>query len=122
MSSDNVFGSATERMRIASDGSVSITQAPGKYTIDTTGGATVIANAGTVDFTAASGMLVVNNFTNGQVTVYICGGGTVANIGNTGSAVGSFVYNGAVNGYTWTNNFGDQAQFGFFFVRTRPNA
>lgn len=117
---DGVVGA--ERLRITSDGSYTITQTPGKYTADTSAGATTIANGGTVDFPAASGMLVVNNWTNGNVTIYICGGGTVTTVANTGSAVGSFAYNAGIAGYRWTNNYGSAAVFGFFFVRTRTTA
>ena len=109
-------------MRITSDGSVAITQAAGKYTIDVTGGATVVNNGGTVDFPSASGMLVVNNWTDGQVTIYVCGGGTVAAVGGTGAAVGSFAYNAGVAGYRWTSTYGSASVYGFFFVRTRTTA
>jgi hypothetical protein len=111
-----------ERMRITSDGSVAITQTPGKYTIDTSGGGTSIGNGGTVDFPSSSGMLVVNNWSNGHVTIFLCGGGGTAAIGSVGATVGSFAYNGGIGGYTWTNNYGSTSTFGFFFVRTRPYA
>jgi hypothetical protein len=118
-----IFGTAgTERMRIGDGGSVSITQAPGKYTIDTSGGVTSIGNGGTVDFPSASGMLVVNNWSNGHVTIFLCGGGGTAAIGSVGATVGSLAYNAGIGGYTWTNNYGSTTTFGFFFVRTRPYA
>jgi len=113
---------ATERARIDSTGNFSITQAPGKYTVDTSGGATSIANGGTVDFPNASGMLVVNNWLNGAVTIYLCGGGNTATIGSVIGTTGSFAFNSGVNGYRWTNNYGSTGTFGFFFVRTRSNA
>jgi hypothetical protein len=113
---------STERARIDSTGNFSITQAPGKYTVDTSGGATSIANGGTVDFPNASGMLVVNNWLNGAVTIYLCGGGSTATIGSVIGTTGSFAYNSGVNGYRWTNNYGSTGTFGFFFVRTRSNA
>ena len=115
-------GSLAERLRIDSSGNFKITQTPGRYTIDTTGGATTIANGATVDFASASGMLVVNNWANGNVTIYICGGGTVTAVANTGINVGSFAYNSGIAGYRWTNNYGSSAVFGFFFVRTRTTA
>ena len=115
-------GSVTERARIDSSGNFSITQTPGRYTVDVTGGATSIANGGTVDFSNASGMLVVNNHSNGGVTIYLCGGGSVTTTSSVIGTVGSFAYVGGINGYRWTNNFGSTATFGFFFVRTRPNA
>jgi hypothetical protein len=113
----------SEKMRISAEGSVSITQAPGKYTIDVTGGATSIGNGGVVDFPSASGMLIVNNWTDGQVTIYLCGGGSTGVVANVaGTQVGSFAYNAGIAGYRWTNNYGSTATFGFFFVRTRNTA
>ena len=114
--------SATERMRIGSNGDVSITQSPGKYTVDVSGGATAIANGGTVDFANASGMLVVNNHNSGAVSVYLCGGGGTTLIGTTGAQVGTFTYVAGIGGYRWTNNYGSTASIGFFFVRTRNTA
>jgi len=113
---------AAERFRIDSNSNFFFNQTPGRYTVDVTNGATSIANGGTVDFISSSGMLVVNNWTNGNVTIYICGGGTVTAAANTGSNVGSFVYNSGIAGYRWTNNYGSTAVFGFFFVRTRTTA
>jgi len=118
------YTNATERMRIDSSGNVSISQTPGKYTIDTTinGVGTSIANGGTVDYSAASGMLVVNNWSNGGVTIYICGGGSTVAVSSVAAVVGTFSYQASVNGYRWTNNYGSTATFGFFFVRTRSGA
>jgi hypothetical protein len=113
----------TERVRIDSSGNFSITQAPGKYTVDVTGGATSIANGATVDFPSASGMLVVNNWLNGAVTIYLCGGGAVTVVSTVIASAGTFAYNSGIGGYTWTNNiYGGTATFGFFFVRTRTTA
>jgi hypothetical protein len=107
---------------ITGDGSVAITQAAGKYTIDTTGGATVVNNGGTVDFPSSSGMLVVNCWANGQVTVYLCGGGSTSVVANVSGQVGTFAYNSGIAGYTWTSNFGSASVYGFFFLRTRNTA
>ena len=122
-----VFGTQSsstsgEKLRITSRGDIKVTQTPGRYTIDATGGATTIANSATVDFPSASGMLVVNNWTNGHVTIYLCGGGATTAVASVGSSVGSFTYNSGVAGYRWTNNYGSAAVFGFFFVRTRTTA
>ena len=97
---------------------------PGKYTIDASnlGVGTSIANNGTVDFSAASGMLVVNNWSNGGVTIYICGGGSTVAVSSVAATVGTFAYQPSVNGYRWTNTYGSTATFGFFFVRTRSGA
>jgi hypothetical protein len=112
----------SERMRINSSGSVSITQAPGQYTIDTTNGAASIANGGTVNFSNASGMLLVNNHSTGHVTIYLCGAGLTGVVSSIGGQVGTFAYNAGIAGYTWTNNYGSSAIFGFMFFRTRATA
>jgi hypothetical protein len=118
----SLWTASSERMRIDSSGNVSINQTPGKYTIDSTvnGVGTSIANGGTVDYPAASGMLIVNNWSTGGVTIYICGGGATVNVGSVSGTVGTFSYTAGV--YRWTNNYGSTATFGFFFVRTRPGA
>ena len=111
-----------ERVRITYDGSFNITQTPGKYSVDVSGGGTVVANGGTVDFPNASGMLVVNNWNNGAVSIYLCGSGNVQLVSSVTAQVGTFAYNAGIAGYTWTNNSGVTNSFGFFFVRTRPTA
>lgn len=103
-------------------GRLSISQTPANYTIDVTGGATVVANGGTVDFSSCSGMLVVNSWSTGGVSIYLFGGGGTAIIGSVIGAVGTTAYNAGVNGYRWTNNSGSSATFGFFFIRTRTGA
>jgi hypothetical protein len=110
------------RLTIDNTGNFAITQAAGKYTIDTTGGATVVNNGGTVDFPSASGMLVVNCWANGQVTVYLCGGGSTSVVANVSGQVGTFAYNAGIAGYTWTSNLGSASVYGFFFLRTRNTA
>jgi len=112
----------TEKARIDTSGSFSITQSPGQYTIDTAGGGATVANGGTVNFSTASGMLIVNDWGTGWVTMYLCGGGGTAIVTSVGGTVGSFAYNSGINGYTWTNNTGRSAPFGFQFFRTRANA
>ena len=115
-------GGMVERARINSSGSFSITQPPGQYTIDTSAGATSVANGGTVNFASASGMLLVNNWSNGAVTIYLCGGGNTLTVASVGGTVGSFAYNSGIAGYTWTNNSGATVPFGFQFFRTRSTA
>jgi hypothetical protein len=109
----------TEAMRIDSSRNVSITQTPGKYTIDVTGGSTSIANNGTVDFSSSSGMLVANNNTTGGITIYLFGGGSTTAIGSVIGAVGTAAYNAGIGGYRWTNNSGSTSIFSFFYIRTR---
>ena len=111
-----------EKMRLGATGDLKITQTPGAYTIDTAGGATSIANGGTVDFSSASGMLVANNYNTGAVTIYLCGGGFTSAVSTLGTQVGTLAYEVGINGYRWANNSGSTATFGFFFLRTRPGA
>jgi len=103
-------------------GNVAITQTPGAYTIDVTGGATSIANSGTVDFANASGMLLVNDHRLGWQSLFIAGGGGVQLVSSVGGSNNvTFAYNAGINGYRFTNVSGFTATFGFFFVRTRTN-
>jgi hypothetical protein len=131
----------TEAMRINSNGSVSILQtgqyvssalsvngpiaqtaAAGSYSIDISGNAVTIANGGTINFPNCSGMLIVNNWVNGNVCGYFFGGGSTNTFGSVGGAVGTTAYNSSIAGYTWTSNYGSSATYGFFFVRTRTTA
>jgi hypothetical protein len=111
-----------QKLRLGPGGDLAFTQTPGVYTTDVTGGATSIANNGTVDFSNASGMLVVNSYPSGAVTIYLCGGGSTDVVSSRGVQVGTFAFNVGIGGYTWTNNSGSTATFGFFFLRTRPTA
>jgi hypothetical protein len=111
-----------QKMRLGAAGNLQIDQTPGTYTIDTSGGATSIANNGTVDFSNASGMLVVNSYNTGAVTIYLCGGGSASVVANVGAQVGTLTFVAGIGGYRWTNNSGSTALFGFFFLRTRTTA
>lgn len=112
----------TQRVVIDTSGNFAISQAAGKYSLDTTSSTTLIANGGTVDFPSASGMLIVNNHTSGHVTTWLCGAGLTSAIGSVGGTVGSFAHVSGINGYRWTNNSGSSAYFAFCFIRTRTGA
>jgi hypothetical protein len=58
----------------------------------------------------------------GGVSIYLCGGGNVNLVSSVIGQVGTLAFNPAIGGYTWTNNSGITATFGFFFVRTRQAA
>jgi len=106
-------------------GTITVSAAAGNYTIDTSGAAVSVANGGTVNFSNASGMLLVNSHTNGFASIYLMGGGNVSVPGTqtyAGGAVGAVTYNAGINGYTWTNNSGGTVTVGFMFFRTRAAA
>jgi hypothetical protein len=108
--------------KLAVNGSIAPMGAAGTYSIDATlaGAGTTVSSGGTVNFSNASGMLVVNQYSNGYVTIYLCGGGSTVAVASVGGTVGSFAYNSGISGYTWTS--ASTTTYGFFFVRTRPNA
>lgn len=91
----------------------------GGYTIDASAPTIAIAAAGTLDIPNFSGMVVVNNHTNGGVTAFLCGAGFTTALGSAGPAAGTMAYNGGVNGYRFTNT-GGAADFAFHTTRTRP--
>jgi len=106
-------------------GTIAVSAAAGNYTLDTSSAAVSVANTGTVNFSNASGMLIVNNHNTGAISMYFMGGGAVSTPGTqtyAGGAVGAVTYNAGINGYTWTNNSGSTATIGFMFFRTRTNA
>lgn len=114
---------STDRRRLAfrvnGNRNIESYQDAGQATIDTSVNSTTLAANATVDFANSSGMLVVNNWTSGGVTIYLCGGGFVTVVSSVVGQVGTLTWTGSV--YRFTNNFGATATFGFFFVRTRPN-
>jgi len=108
--------------KLAVNGSIAPMGAAGTYSIDTSlaGAGTTVSSGGTVNFSNASGMLVVNQYNTGGVTIYLCGGGSTVAVASTASTVGSFALNTGIGGYTWTSS--STTTYGFFFLRTRPTA
>jgi hypothetical protein len=93
------------------------------YHIATDAGKISVANGGTIDFPTFSGLVIINNHSNGNVGMWMVGAGNTVLVSQVyGAAVGTMAYNGGINGYTWTSNHGSTALYGFFAVRTRSNA
>ena len=92
------------------------------YTLDTMNGYQSIANGGYVDFSGMSGVLFVNNWSNGGVTIWLLGGGNTVALGSVIAQVGTAHHNPGVGGYRWCQNYGSTANFGFQIFRTRNTA
>jgi hypothetical protein len=92
------------------------------FTIDTMNAYQTIANGGYVDFSGMSGILFVNNWSNGGVTIWLMGGGNTTSLTSVVATVGSTHHNPGVGGYRWCNNYGSTANFGFQVFRTRNTA
>jgi len=67
-------------------------------------------------------MLLVNNWLNGGVTLYLMGGGNTGALGSVIGQVGTLHHSSGVGGYRWCNNYGSTANFGFQVFRTRNTA
>jgi hypothetical protein len=112
-------------LKITSGGNLEYTLTPNAYYhIATDLGKISVASGGTLNFGSFSGLIMVNNHSNGYVGIFLCGAGTTSLVSYTGSTsgLGTLTYNGGINGYTWTSNLGGTAFYGFFVVRTRANA
>ena len=111
-----------EKLRITTSGILQFSTIPtNNYQIDSSTLVTVASGA-TLNFPVFSGMIVINNTSNGHIGIYLCGAGStslIAAVVNS-SGLGSLAYNSGINGYTWTSNA--TASYGIFVVRTRANA
>jgi hypothetical protein len=110
-----------EKLRITTGGVLKFSSVPfNNYHLDTS---TVIsvASGGTIPFETFSGLVLINNFTNGNIGMWMVGAGATVLVSQVyGAAVGTMAYSGAINGYVWTAP--STANYGVFAVRTRPNA
>jgi hypothetical protein len=118
---DNTSGSLTERMRIDTNGQNTMTTTIGYAQLRNVTGTTVAAS-GTVDFPNMSGIIIVNNWTQGSVVIFSCGGGAVTTVNTNGLYGGSVAYRSAVGGYRWTSNHPSSADYSFTVIATRITA
>jgi hypothetical protein len=119
--SRNTASDGTERMRIDSNGQNTMTTTIGYAQLRNVTGTTVAAS-GTVDFPNMSGIIIVNNWTQGSVVIFSCGGGSVTTVNTNGLYGGSVAYRSAVGGYRWTSNHPSSADYSFTVIATRITA
>jgi len=114
----------SEKIRITSNGVLRFSSVPfNNYHLDTSTDQIAVANGGTIPFETFSGLIIVNNMSNGVTAMWLCGAGGTSLIGQgAAGATGTLTYSGAINGYVWTSNYGGPANYGVFAVRTRANA
>lgn len=123
ISGDLLVGATSANGKVTVAGTVGILVNPGTYTFDTSPTGTTIADGGTVNYSNASGFLIVNNWVQGTVGIWLMGGGANALVSSTFSiGLGNVAYNPGINGYTWTSNYGAASVYNFVFIRTRPAA
>jgi hypothetical protein len=123
---DYVFAddSNTSKMRLTTGGNLTFNSVPtGNYQIDSSVGISV-ANGGTINFPNFSGMIIVNNTSNGNIVTFLCGAGytNITGYASTSSGCGTLSYNSGIGGYTWTSNYGSTAAYGVCAIRTRGGA
>lgn len=90
--------------------------------IDSYSTAASYTNGATVNFSNFSGMVMINrqDTLSGNVALWLCGGGVASKLGDSqANASGTISGNGAVNGYTWTNNTGVTITASFMLFRGR---
>ena len=110
-----------ERIRITSNGVLRFSNVPfNNYQIDSSI-SIAIASGGTIPFETFSGLIIINNMSNGVCAMWLCGAGATSLIGQGGGgATGTLSYSVGINGYVWTAPA--TANYGVFAVRTRANA
>ncbi len=92
------------------------------YIADKSSTASAYATTATVNFSNFSGMIIINNVgLTGITALWLCGGGSAAQIGASGASggTGTVFYNAGVTGYTWSNNTPSSQNITFALIRTR---
>lgn len=113
----------TERMRIDANGQNTMTTTIGYAQLRNVN-SVAVASGGTVDFPSMSGILIVNNWSQGSVVIFSCGGGLVSTVNTNGLYGGSVAYVAGINGYRWTSNSpaATTHTYSFTLIATRPAA
>lgn len=112
-----------ERLRVLSGGNLRFSNVPADYWQLDSYQSISIATGGNIVLSSFSGVVIVNNWTNGQCAIWVCGGGVTSLFASANSgSTGTMAYNGTYNGYQFTANYGATASYGVFAIRTRPGA
>ena len=126
-----VFGiSATEKMRIDSDGVVKFTNTPPIKSLDFGSCTVTLADNAFIDFPATSGFWVITETVQtGQSACMVAGGGSTAIAGQTGSAFNNadsgtfrfFKVTSPAAAFRFKNAQGNSCSFGICHISTRPS-
>jgi hypothetical protein len=115
-----VSGTLYERMRLDTSGQLQFpltshgtAQISNVYSLN-------VASGGTVDFANFSGMIIVNNWNQGSVSLWIAGGGTYTLVAGIAAYYGSLSFTSGF--YRWTSNAPSTMTYTFTAIRTRTNA
>jgi hypothetical protein len=85
--------------------------------------AVTLAHTGFIDSGNFSGMFLLNNYSSGGVSIWLCGGGNVSQVSSVSGGAGmSVTFNAGISGYTIQNLTGSTVTLGIFKVRTRANS
>lgn len=119
----NANTAPVERLRVLSGGNLRFSSVPADYWQLDSYQSISIATGANIVLASFSGVVIVNNWSNGQCAMWICGGGVTSLFASANSgSTGTMAYNGTYNGYQFTANYGATASYGVFAIRTRPGA
>ncbi len=91
--------------------------------VDVTSSVVTFANTGFIDNVSWSGMFVLNNWSTGGISIWLCGSGSTSQVSSVSGGAGmSVTYNSGISGYTIQNLTGATVSIGIFKVRTRTAA
>ena len=105
------------------DGSITLPAlyAQGNASIDSTNNQLSLTSSDTVDFANFSGMVLVNCYYSGRVTMFLCGSGSAAPIGNSaGTGTGIMSGHPPIGGYRFTAT--ETGVHAFTSIKTRNGA